>query len=94
MDIEFNSIEDLYKRVEPALNSKVKEFKRQGISFIKKEDIWNYLIDSKWKNSKGLELFNIVDDILNTNNEDISKYVTNKLKDMERRVNLDNINFR
>ena len=94
MDIEFNSIEDLYKRVEPALNSKVKEFKRQGISFIKKEDIWNYLIDSKWKNSKGLELFNIVDDILNTNNEDISKYVTSKLKDMERRVNLDNINFR
>ena len=28
-DIEFNSVFDLYKRVKPALNSKVKELKRE-----------------------------------------------------------------
>ena len=38
MGIEFNSVEELYKRVKPALASKVREFRRNGIVFIKVRD--------------------------------------------------------
>lgn len=93
MGIEFNSIEELYRRVRPALTSKVKEFRRNKITFVKEEDVWNYLIDAKWKSSKGLELFNIVDDILNTNNKEIEDYVINKMKNFKREVNFDNIDL-
>ena len=93
MGIEFNSVEELYKRVRPALTSKVREFIREKIEFVKEEDIWNYLIETKWKNGKGLELYNLVDDILNTNNKEIEKYVVNKMRDFKREVNLDNIDL-
>lgn len=89
MGIEFNSVKELYERVRPALTTKAREFKRNGITFVKEEDIWNYLIEFKWKSSKGLELFNIVDDILNINNSDVEQYVINKMKDFKREVNLD-----
>lgn len=93
MGIEFNSVEELYKRVRPALTSKVREFKRNSIMFVKEEDIWNYLIESKWKTGKGLELFNIVDDILNIDNNEVEKYVINKMKDFKRDLNLDKIDL-
>lgn len=93
MGIEFNSIEELYKRVKPALTSKVREFRRNGIVFIKEEDIWNYLIEFKWKIGKGLELYNIVDDILNIDNNEIEKYVISKMKDFKRKVNLETIDL-
>lgn len=93
MGIEFNSIEELYKRIRPALTSKVREFRRNGIVFIKEEDVWNYLIEFKWKTGKGLELYNIVDDILNIDNSEVEKYVISKMKDFKRKVNLDNVNL-
>lgn len=93
MTIEFNSVEELYKRVSPALTSKVREFRRNKIKYIKEEDIWNYLIESKWRNGKGLELYNLVDDILNTDNKEIEDYVLNKLKDVKRDINFENINL-
>ena len=93
MGIEFNSIEDLYKRVRPALTSKVRELKRNNIILVKEEDIWNYLIETKWRTGKGLELFNIVDDILNIDNKELEHYVINKMKNFKRSINLDNINL-
>lgn len=93
MGIEFSSVEELYKRVKPALTSKVREFRRNGKEYIKEEDIWNYLIEYRWKNSRGLELFNIVDDILNINNNDIEHYVINKMKDFKRSINLEKIDL-
>lgn len=93
MAIEFNSVEELYKRVHPALTSKVREFRRNKKEFIKEEDIWNYLIESKWRNGKGLELYNLVDDILNTDNKEIEDYVVNKLKEVKREVNFDKIDL-
>lgn len=93
MAIEFNSVEELYKRVHPALTSKVREFRRNKKEFIKEEDIWNYLIESKWRNGKGLELYNLVDDILNTDNKEIEDYVVNRLKDVKREVNFDKIDL-
>ena len=41
MELQFNSVEELYKRVRPALTSKKREFRRSGINYIKEEDIWN-----------------------------------------------------
>ncbi len=54
MDITFNSLEELYERIKPALRAKRAEMHRQGFKYIKKEDIWNYLKEIKWKNSKNL----------------------------------------
>lgn len=90
MDVAFNSVEDLYKRVKPALRSKVKELKRKNILYIKEEDIWNFLVENKWKMTKGLELNEIVDDILNTDNEKIILYVQTKMGKFVRRANLKN----
>ena len=69
MDIAFNDINELYKRVFPALKSKVKELNKNKIDYIKEVDIWNYLVESRWKSTKGLVLADIVDDILNTDNK-------------------------
>ena len=44
MDINFTSVEELYKRVYPALRSKVKEFKRNDINYIKEEDGYKVII--------------------------------------------------
>ena len=89
MDNGFKSVEDLYKRVLPALRSKVKELIREKTTYVKEEDIWNFLVESKWKNSSGLELSDIVDDILNVNNDKLKTYVKSKIRKMNREVNLD-----
>ena len=70
---EFTSLEELYKRVEPALNSKVRELKKLGYS-ISKEDLWKCFVYNKWKYGNGLMLSDIVDDILNTSIDGIELY--------------------
>lgn len=89
MDIAFNNINELYKRVFPALKSKVKELNKNKIDYIKEVDIWNYLVESRWKSTKGLVLADIVDDILNTDNKKIEDYVKEQMKKIEREANLD-----
>ncbi len=78
MDLEFSSLKDLYVRVTPALNAKKKELDRVGLSYIQIEDIWNYLVEAKWKQGKDLMLSDIVDDILNTDSSLIDKYFKEK----------------
>ena len=73
LEYEFNTLEELYNRVKPALHSKKIELRRLGYSNINEIDIWNYLKD-KWKNSINLTLSDIVDDILNTSCEIINSY--------------------
>lgn len=79
-DIEFNSVLDLYNRVKPALRTKLKELKREEYDYIKEEDIWNYLIKTKWSNASGLVLCDIVDDILHIENDKIDKYIKEEHK--------------
>ena len=74
---------DLYKRVLPALNCKVRELEKYGSKNIKKEDIWNYLIKNKWETVKGLKLSDMVDDILNINNDELISNIT-RLKNMNK----------
>ena len=93
MDIEFNSIKELYERLVPALNAKVTELKRNDLDYIKQDDIWNYLKDSKWKNANNLLLYQMVDDILNLNNNEIDEYVKSEIRKKVVKPNLDSMKW-
>ena len=82
-EITFESQEELYKRVLPALKSKRKLILLDGFKSIKKNDIWEYLRLNKWANQSGLELCDMVDDILNTDNSLIVEYCHNRDKNNE-----------
>ena len=83
MDYEFSSLEELYKRVRPALNSKVDELQKYGNLSISKYDLWKCLIINKWRNETGLMLSDIVDDILNTSFDEINSYYMKMINDEE-----------
>lgn len=76
---KFDSVEELYKRILPAINTKISELKRKNI-FVNALDIWNYCVDVNWKNKKDLRIYKLVDDILNLNEFELQMYVKNKNK--------------
>lgn len=77
MDMEFNSIDELYNRVLPALLSRCREVSNYGYSF-SIMDIWNYLVDTKWRYAKDLTLYDIVSDIFNADCDGIMSYIKNE----------------
>jgi len=79
VDLNFNSQEELFKRVKPALNAKVMELHRLGYSYITINDVWNYLIETKWKKGKDLTLSDIVSNILHVENKSLDEYLKGKL---------------
>lgn len=89
MDVEFNSLRELYLRLEPALETKRSEMERAGYQYIKKEDIWNYLKEVKWKNSKNLLLNDMVDDILNSDELDIDEHLKRQMRRETRTARFD-----
>ena len=80
----FTSLEELYKRVTPALNCKLKDLNRIGINYIQKADIWNYLKKHVWCKKSGLTLGDIVNDIMTVTNTELQTYVQNLLADEKR----------
>ena len=88
MDIKFNNIHELYARVLPALRSKVRELNQSNITYIKEEDIWNCMIEKNWKTYSGLTLYDIVDDILNSENSMIEEYVKEQMKKSNVKANM------
>lgn len=74
MNLEFNNLQELKDRITPAINTKLKELKTKNFNIITKEDIWNYLIEKKWKKSKDLTLYDIINDILNLDDNEIEEY--------------------
>ncbi len=85
MTEDFNSEEELYDRVKPALRTKQGEMRRNGYPYIKEEDVWNYLKEKKWVNETGLSLYQMVDDILNSDSALIDDYLKTKLNLRERK---------
>ncbi len=83
----FNSISDLYKRVLPALNTRLAELKREKITYIDTIDIWNYCINNCWRNKKNLRIYELVSDILNVDSLELIMYVRKKLKNEESEIN-------
>lgn len=65
---------DLYKRLTPALNCKIRELARENIN-VKKEDIWNFSVKNIWSKRKKLELSEMVDDILNLDNNKLIFFI-------------------
>lgn len=93
MDIEFNNIKELYERLKPALQTKVNELKRNDLDYIKQEDIWNYLKESKWVSANNLLLYQMVDDILNLDNTEIDEYVKKEIRKKVIKPNLENMKW-
>ena len=89
-EIKFDSLEELYKRIKPALITKKNEMHRDGYIYIKEEDIWNYLKEVKWENAKGLSLYEMTSDILNTDNLIIDNYLKEKLNLQNKKVYFEN----
>ena len=73
-DIVFTSEQELYKRLLPALKSKKKILSKTGYSYIKEKDIWEALINERWNNVTGLELCDMVDDILHIEDNFLNIY--------------------
>lgn len=86
MNLEFNSLEELYNRLKPALNTKRREMARSGYQYIKNEDIWNYLKEVKWKKSSNLSLYEMVSDVLNVDDVIIDNYLKQKLNLRNREI--------
>lgn len=80
---KFNSISDLYKRVLPALNTKVSELKREQITYINSLDIWNYCINNIWNNKNDLRIYEMVNDILNVDILKLEIYLKNNITDKD-----------
>ena len=80
MDYEFSSVLDLKAHIKPALDSKVRELQRKNINYVSQDDIFEHLRNMVWPLKSNLTLYNIVDDILNTDNEIFSNYVVSKMR--------------
>lgn len=72
--IEFESVEELYRRVRPALTIKKDEFKRLGYKNIQEEDIWSFLAYHVFSQTVNLTLFDIVSSIMHVDIEKLLKY--------------------
>ena len=89
MDYEFKSLKELYDRITPALRAKCSEFKKIGYEHIKESDIWNYLTSKKWRSSVELTLSEMVNDIFESNGEDISTYIIERVSKEMREPNFE-----
>ena len=77
----FNNATELYQRVFPALKTKKDEINLQFKSHIKEIQVWQYMRNKRWNEIVDLTLGDIINDILNTNNEDIYFYIKNNRSD-------------
>lgn len=93
MDTEFKSLDDLFKRLKPALYSKVIELKRMGLEYIKEEDIFNYLVENSWTKKDNLSITDLINDILYLDKNLITNYCMNLLKDTEREIKEEETNL-
>ena len=75
MEFTFNTKEELYVRVKPALSAKLQELRRLNFKNINEEDIFNYLSINKWTKSHNLALSDIVSDIIHADNKKLDEFV-------------------
>lgn len=74
MDLKFNNVRELYELLLPALETKEIQLRRNDYLGLSKQDIWEYLKNTIWKNANNLTLNQMVSDILNANDEEINSY--------------------
>lgn len=91
-DIVFNSLQELFLRIKPALSARMSELNRNGFSYITEEDIWNYLKETKWRNSSNLSLHEMVSDVFSADEVLIDAYLKEKLNQKNRTLYFDDNN--
>ena len=74
MDIFFSNLKELRDRVEPVLDIKLGELKRNSFVIISKDDIWDFL-KGELVGSKNLTLYDIINCILNIDNFALENFV-------------------
>lgn len=71
--MNFKNLQELKQRIKPAIQAKLNELKTKNITIISENDIWEYLKTS-WKNANGLTLYDIINDIMNINEEQLKQF--------------------
>ncbi len=80
------NIQKLYEFLSPALNVKLRLLRNRNYFYIKKEDIWLYLKETKWTYSKGLTIADMVNDIIHCDNQEIDLYLKEKISKLDRSI--------
>lgn len=93
-DKKFSSLTDLYNYLLPALRTKRVESSRIEKLYIEEIDIWNYLKLTKWNKMNNLEIYEMVDDVLNVDALDVSKYIRENTTDYKKLVDWNEYNER
>ncbi len=75
--MKFTSINELYNFLIPVFNVKDRINKYYGYN-IEYEDIWSYLVYSKWKMATDLCLSEMVNDIINLDNYKMKRMMSNE----------------
>ena len=79
--MEFTSIQELYKKLIPAFNVKKRLIQNSRYKHITNENIWSYLVESKWKKSYGLTISDMVNDIITIDLDEINKSIGDKYEE-------------
>ena len=80
------NIQKLYEFLSPALNVKLRLLRNRNYFYIKKEDIWLYLKETKWPYSKDLTIADMVNDIIHCDNQEIDLYLKEKISKLDRSI--------
>jgi len=69
--------EDFRTQVQPALKSKLEEFRLLGIDSVSEQGLWEFLIKKKWKKVKHeMKIYEMIQDILSVRVSDYLNFVT------------------
>ncbi|GAB3050375.1 post-transcriptional regulator [Virgibacillus ainsalahensis] len=67
---------DWKEMIEPALESKAREFHLMGYEKVTREDVWNCLVQKVWKGDPEKRLYEIVQDIFHLGSNIYLSYLT------------------
>ena len=77
MDISFNNLKELRDRIDPILDIKLDELRRNNFVIISKDDIWNF-VKISLAGSKCLTLYDIINCILNVDDFSLESFVVKR----------------
>ncbi|MDO5568939.1 MAG: post-transcriptional regulator [bacterium] len=84
--MEVSSLSELYNSLRPAFKVKLRLLREKNINYIKQEDIWQYLYETKWLNIRRLTISEIVSSILHCDEMQIDLFLKEKLMNNERNL--------
>ncbi len=82
---DYKTKEELFAALKGAFNVKIRLI-RNKYSYLKKEDIWNYLKLNKWRYDNNLSISEMTNDIINVEIEKVDTFLKEKLLKEEREL--------